>query len=80
MADHLWKPRTPGPCWVCGEETEYAYLDIGYQHTNCDAYPAPEGDVRIVRGVKSVTPYKPVVIEDEHGRRTALETNFGGDS
>lgn len=54
--NNFWRPDKPGRCWVCGELTEWAYLDIGYQHLDCEAYPSPEGDVRIVRGVKTVNP------------------------
>lgn len=52
-ATPFWRPAMPGPCWVCGDETEWAYLDIGWQHPDCDAYPTEDGDVRVVRGVTS---------------------------
>ncbi len=48
----FWKPDKPGLCWVCGEETEYAYLDIHWQHPDCEKYPSPEGDVTIIRGIR----------------------------
>jgi len=55
----FWLPNGgPGPCWVCGAPTNYAYLDLGWQHPDCDAYPAyagpglPDEHVRIIRGHK----------------------------
>lgn len=44
--------NTIGPCWICKDPTKWVYLDIGRQHLDCDAYPSPEGDVVIIRGVK----------------------------
>lgn len=40
----------PGKCWVCAGWTRWAYLDMGFQHPDCAAYPSEDGDVRIVRG------------------------------
>lgn len=37
-------------CWVCGEPTEWIYLDMGFQHPDCDAYPSDRGHEKIVRG------------------------------
>ena len=50
--DDFWKPETPGLCWVCGKASEYAYLDMAYQHKDCASYPSLEGDVRIIAGVR----------------------------
>ena len=47
----FWRPEKPGTCWVCGEETEYAYLDIDYQHPDCEMFPSPQGNVKVVRGI-----------------------------
>ena len=46
----FWRPGGSKPCWVCGEPTEYAFLDMSYQHPDCDGYPSDVGDVRIVNG------------------------------
>jgi hypothetical protein len=58
LAPYFWRhdPPLPHPCWVCGEPTEWVYLDIGFQHIDCDLYPSHEGQVRTVRGVRTVTP------------------------
>lgn len=49
----FWRhvPPKPGNCWVCGERTSWIYLDIGYQHLDCDMYPTENGDVVIMGGV-----------------------------
>jgi hypothetical protein len=44
-----------GNCYICGDPVEWVYLDIGWQHLDCDEYPSTTGDdakpaVRIVRG------------------------------
>lgn len=47
----FWKPKSPdlGYCWICGGETRWVYLDIGYQHKDCDAGPAgPRGLTSVV--------------------------------
>ena len=62
-----WEPIVPGACWVCGDEAPMAYLDLGYQHMDCDWWPLPpdeNGDVpsvKIVRGERvEVAPDEPV--------------------
>jgi hypothetical protein len=45
-----WMPGGQKPCWVCGDLTSWAYLDLGYQHLDCDAYPDIEGEFKVVRG------------------------------
>lgn len=47
-----WKPADRGKCWVCGNPSKWAYLDLGYQHPDCDRYPSPDGDVLIVGGMR----------------------------
>lgn len=42
-----------GRCWVCGKRTIWAYLDIGYQHPDCDSYPEGDKAVTIIRGRRS---------------------------
>ncbi len=37
-------------CWVCGEPTEWVYLDMGFQHLDCEEAPGADGPVRVVRG------------------------------
>lgn len=38
--DHpdFWRhePPNPHPCWVCGEPTPWVYLDLGFEHPECD--------------------------------------------
>lgn len=53
----FWQPLGgPKPCWVCGAPSNYAYLDIGWQHPDCDAWPEfggpglPDVEARIIRG------------------------------
>lgn len=53
-ANDWWEPVVPGPCWVCGDDAPLAYLDLGYQHMDCDMFPTPDGDVRIVKGERVV--------------------------
>lgn len=45
------EPPRSGVCWVCGRATCWIYLDLGYQHVDCDAYPTEDGDVVVVEGV-----------------------------
>lgn len=54
----FWRhdPAVIDKCGVCGEETEWVYLDLGHQHPDCEKYPVPEGTVWIVRGVRTVIP------------------------
>ena len=44
----FWMPGDTGKCWVCGEDTKWAYLDMGYKHQGCDRYPTEKGDVKVV--------------------------------
>jgi len=48
----FWRHHPPRweRCWVCGGPTCWVYLDIGFQHPECDQYPTEEGDVAIVLG------------------------------
>jgi len=48
----FWRhePPQPSTCWVCGQLTPWVYLDLGYQHIDCDMYPSEHGDVRIIGG------------------------------
>lgn len=41
-----------GNCYICGDSTEWVYLDVGWQHLDCDEFPPNDGkpEVRIVRG------------------------------
>lgn len=57
----FWRhePPKPQPCWVCGEETPWIYLDLGYQHYDCDRFPAGDGEHIVVRGVERVKPWPP---------------------
>lgn len=53
----FWGPGGTGTCWCCGHETSTAYLDIGWQHRECDAYPnytrtGGEGHFLRIRGVE----------------------------
>lgn len=32
-----------GRCWVCGDETEWIYLDLAHQHPDCDEGPSSDG-------------------------------------
>ena len=54
--DGFWRFDPPEwfPCYVCGDLTMWAWADLAWQHLDCDMYPSPEGDVKIVRGVKHV--------------------------
>lgn len=53
-----WRHEPPiwESCAVCGGPTCWVELDITFMHPECDMYPSEEGDVRIVLGVKEVTP------------------------
>ena len=51
-----WHPTHLGRCWVCHGWTRWAFLDVGYQHMNCDAYPVEGGHEFIIRGKR--TPYR----------------------
>lgn len=54
----FWRgQREDAPCWCCGHPTEWIYLDLGYQHPECDAYPeytrtGGEGHFLRIRGVE----------------------------
>lgn len=50
----FWRHNPPklGACWVCGDQTPWVYLDIAYQHIDCDMYPTENGDVTIIKGVR----------------------------
>ncbi len=52
LAPYWWRHEPPeaNACWVCGEDTKWIYLDIGYQHTFCDRYPTENGDVMTIKG------------------------------
>ena len=45
----FWRPGDRHPCWVCGKPTKWAWLDLGYQHPDCEMYPIESGDVKIVK-------------------------------
>lgn len=55
-ANDWWEPLVPGACWVCGDDAPLAYLDLGYQHMDCDWWPLPPDEngnvssIKIVRG------------------------------
>lgn len=58
----FWRHNPPkiGRCWVCDEETHWIYLDIAYQHVDCDMYPSDEismgpADVKIIKGERVAT-------------------------
>ena len=34
---------TLGVCWVCKAQTPWIYLDLGYQHIDCDMFPNEDG-------------------------------------
>lgn len=44
--------ETTGECWVCGQQTHTSYLDMGWQHMDCDKFPTSDGDVTIINGVR----------------------------
>ncbi len=46
----FWRPGGTGLCWVCGKRTVFAWLDLHWQHPDCDMYPTANGDVKIVKG------------------------------
>lgn len=48
----FWRhsPAVRGACWVCGDETRWICLDLGFQHPSCDAYPDGNEHVMIIRG------------------------------
>jgi hypothetical protein len=62
----FWRVSEPGRCWVCHGRTNWGYLDIGYQHPDCDAYPSEEGDVVVIRGERVFTlPKGTVIVRDD---------------
>lgn len=85
MEDHpdqpdFWHyvPSRIYPCWVCGEPTEWIYLDIGYQHPDCEEYPTEdEGMVKIIHGVKQPTAPPRKVKKGNRGSRRIVELPEG---
>lgn len=63
LVDHhenpdFWRHEPPkiGPCWVCHQPTEWIYLDLGYQHLDCDSWPNEDGTATlIIRGGLQIT-------------------------
>lgn len=49
----FWRhvPPKPFKCWVCQGPTSWIYLDIGYQHPDCEMYPSEDGDVVVIGGI-----------------------------
>ena len=44
----FWRPGGADRCWVCGRYTVWAYLDINWQHPDCDGFPTEDGQVYVI--------------------------------
>ena len=53
LASDWWKPERPGKCWVCRKDTVWAYLDIAYQHKDCEMWPNEDGTDTVIIGGRS---------------------------
>jgi hypothetical protein len=39
----FWRSNREDDCWVCGDVTDWVYLDLGHQHPTCDMWPNGDG-------------------------------------
>lgn len=53
LNEAFWRHDPPKPyaCWVCGEKTAWIYLDLAYQHPDCDRYPTDGDDYVLIGGI-----------------------------